>query len=105
MEKRATGKKKILQALDAVTDHANAGDQVLFFFSGHGTRVKTIYSEYKSSKFDEALVPCDINSGRFIRDAEIAWRLMWERGRFTEYFVSPGRQHRNVFERMGIVIV
>jgi hypothetical protein len=63
---------------------AKAGDKVLIHYSGHGARATTIFPALKDgTKFDEALVPCDIlTGGRYLRDVELAFllRKMVDRG-------------------------
>jgi hypothetical protein len=77
-EKLATA-RNIVEALENVTTNASPGDLVHFHYSGHGTRIKTAYPEYKGGpdEYDEAIVPCDVRcpEGRFIRDVELAWKL------------------------------
>jgi Caspase domain len=52
--------------LDAIEQHLVApcqpGDEVVFYFSGHGTRVRNSLSE-SPDRFDEALVPADVALG------------------------------------------
>jgi hypothetical protein len=75
-EKRATG-ENILRALRHVAQEASPEDLVLFYFSGHGARAKTVYRKLKGENgYDEGLVPCDIRcGGRFLRDVTLAGEL------------------------------
>lgn len=66
----------IINALQEITQKAKPSDLVYIHYSGHGARVGTIFSEWKSNNIDEALVPTDIAcGGRYIRDVEIAYLL------------------------------
>lgn len=71
-------RKNIIAAFDALTQRANAGDQIYIHYSGHGGRAATIYPELKGADgLDESLVPMDIGSPdvNFVRDLEIATLL------------------------------
>lgn len=74
----------IRKSFENVIENGKAGDNFVFYYSGHGWRVKTIYPEYKGKDdWDEALLPCDIrHGGGFVRDLELAWymRRMTEKG-------------------------
>ena len=62
----------------ALTDMAQAGDQVYIHYSGHGGRTPTAYPNLKGADdLDEALVPTDIGNSeaRYLRDVELAYLL------------------------------
>ncbi len=65
--------QNIVKAFDSITEGANAGDLVYIHYSGHGGRVKTIYSDLKGEgQFDECLVPMDVgDDGYYLRDVEM----------------------------------
>jgi len=68
--------KVIIESLQKILDSANPGDRVYIHYSGHGARATTVFPEIKkgqtNTKWDEAIVPCDIrNGGRYIRDLEL----------------------------------
>jgi hypothetical protein len=68
----------IVAGFQRLAAKAQAGDQVLIHYSGHGGRARTIYPAHiKSSPVDEALVPTDIgtDAGRYLRDLELAHLL------------------------------
>lgn len=75
-DQRAT-REAILAALDAEARKAGKGDLVVFYYSGHGSRVLNSRSE-ESDRLDESLVPADSRLGvRDIRDKEL--RAMFNR--------------------------
>jgi Caspase domain len=65
--------QNIVKAFDSITEAANTGDLVYIHYSGHGGRVKTIYSDLKGDgQFDECLVPMDVgDDGYYLRDVEM----------------------------------
>lgn len=65
---------RLVAALKDLATQASTGDQVLFYFTGHGTRVPTLIPEVKGyDELDECLVPSDAGTGgRLLRDVEIA---------------------------------
>jgi Caspase domain len=65
--------QNIVNAFNSITEGANTGDLVYIHYSGHGGRVKTIYSDLKGDgQFDECLVPMDVgNDGYYLRDVEM----------------------------------
>jgi uncharacterized caspase-like protein len=72
--------------LDAIEEHlvapCQAGDEVVFYFSGHGTWVRNSKSQ-ENRQIDEALVPADFAAGApGIRDKELRrlFRPLLERG-------------------------
>ncbi|PYQ27621.1 MAG: hypothetical protein DMF56_19285 [Acidobacteria bacterium] len=75
-DQRAT-RAAILGALEALIRKAAKGDLVLFYFSGHGSRVLNSRSD-EPDKLDESLVPADSRLGvRDIHDKEL--RAMFNR--------------------------
>jgi Caspase domain len=65
--------QNIVNAFKGITEGANTGDLVYIHYSGHGGRVKSIYSELKGDgQFDECLVPMDVGEdGYYLRDVEM----------------------------------
>jgi len=72
-------RQALIDALLALLDRAQKGEQVLVHYSGHGTRLATAFGEEKwdGSGYDEALVPCDApaRDAALLRDVEIAYLL------------------------------
>ncbi|KAF3193749.1 hypothetical protein TWF225_009293 [Orbilia oligospora] len=67
--------ENIVATFNKITKEAKPDDVVYIHYSGHGARVKTIFSQLKqnSVELDEALVPTDICcGGRYLRDVEVA---------------------------------
>ncbi|KAF3230368.1 hypothetical protein TWF191_010257 [Orbilia oligospora] len=67
--------ENIVGTFNKIIKEAKPDDVVYIHYSGHGARVKTIFSEIKqnSTDLDEALVPTDIScGGRYLRDVEVA---------------------------------
>lgn len=64
----------IIKLFEKLISDATAGDLVFIQYSGHGTRVKTSYSNLKGEAgFDEAIVPLDIQrNGQYLLDIELA---------------------------------
>lgn len=71
--------RNIVEAFNAVTAAASAGDQIYIHYSGHGGRAKTLYSGIKGDlgQWDESIVPTDFCSpgGRYLHDVELATLL------------------------------
>jgi Caspase domain len=68
----------IVQKFKELTDKAQAGDQVYIHYSGHGSRIRTHFTELKGeNELDETLVPIDIadTSTRYVRDIDLAFIL------------------------------
>jgi Caspase domain len=65
--------QNIVNGFNNITQGANAGDLVYIHYSGHGGRVKTIFSDLKGDgQFDECLVPMDVGEeGYYLRDVEM----------------------------------
>lgn len=69
----------IQAALDELLASAEAGDQVLIYYSGHGGRVPTGFEDLKGPNgFDETLVPIDIGDAttRYVRDIDLGHYLV-----------------------------
>ncbi len=67
--------ERMVAALQRLGESAQPGDQVLFYFSGHGGRTVTSWPKLKGERgLDECLVPVDIgdSQARYLRDVEIA---------------------------------
>lgn len=75
--------ENMTEALLQLEKRAEPGDQVLFYYSGHGHRVPTTLPDLKGKTgLDEVLVPVDVHraGARYLRDHEIgAWLLRLER--------------------------
>lgn len=70
--------ENIVGNFHAITQLAQAGEQVCIYYSGHGGRATTIYPELKDTdQLDEGIVPMDIGdeNGRYLRDVELATLL------------------------------
>ncbi len=68
----------IIAGFQQLHDVAQAGDQVVIHYSGHGGRAKSIYSAaIKPAGFDEAFAPTDIGTdeGRYLRDLQLVYWL------------------------------
>jgi hypothetical protein len=65
--------QNIVNGFSNITQGANTEDLVYIHYSGHGGRVKTIFSDLKGDgQFDECLVPMDVgNDGYYLRDVEM----------------------------------
>ena len=71
--------RNIVEAFDAVTAAASAGDQIYIHYSGHGGRAKTLYPDLKGEpgQWDESIVPTDFCApgGRYLHDVELSMLL------------------------------
>lgn len=67
---KQAGKQNILDALEQLLESSKAGDQVFFYYSGHGIQLKNVVT--KST--DEAIVPSDAlhNNNGFIKTLQLA---------------------------------
>lgn len=67
----------IVAAWRRVRDAAGEGGQVYVHYSGHGAQRPTMAPAERASRFDEAIVPCDVHAagGRYLRDLELVWLL------------------------------
>ncbi len=79
--------QNIVDAFTNITKSAKEGDLVYIHYSGHGGRVKTIFSDLKGEgQYDESLVPMDVgNNSYHLRDVEMATLLqrMTDKGLFV----------------------
>lgn len=62
------GRDEIINAIRTITSQSSRGDFVYFHFSGHGTRLETVYPEKRGTRKDEAICCAD---GSIIRDVEL----------------------------------
>jgi hypothetical protein len=70
LDEQAT-RQAILDALAAMIGRASAGDVLVFQYAGHGTQLDDADGD-ESDRFDEAFVPYDYASGRFLIDDDLA---------------------------------
>jgi len=61
-------KTNIFTYLNWLLDDSASGDSLVFFYSGHGTRVANIGADLEIDGLDEAIVPHDYSTNGFIRD-------------------------------------
>ena len=68
----AATKSDILTAIDWLRDNEKAGDEVIFYYSGHGTRGVKWDSDKET--IDEGIVPCDFDGTGYsvIWDGDLA---------------------------------
>jgi len=74
-EDDAATRERILNELNKLVKVSEAGDVVVIYYSGHGSRIKT-KSKTEADSLDETIVPCDAWKGtdkdiRDIRDKEL----------------------------------
>jgi hypothetical protein len=62
--------ERVLQEMEKLLRTAGAGDSVVFQYAGHGTQVSDVDGDEDDGD-DEALVPYDYASGRFLIDDEL----------------------------------
>lgn len=69
------GYHQLVAAFSAISQRAERGDLVFFYYSGHGVRVPSQLPG--RTCLDECLVPCDANrpEGRLLHDFELAFLL------------------------------
>lgn len=70
LDKDAT-RARILEALSRLVDSARPGDVLVFQYAGHGTQVDDLNGD-ESDRFDEALVPVDVDTGALVLDDDLA---------------------------------
>jgi hypothetical protein len=72
-DKQAT-KKEIVTQIKWLLEGAQAGDQLLFHYSGHGAQAPTHYSKLEPDGLDEIICPYDFDgsNGTTLRDKEFA---------------------------------
>lgn len=66
--------ENMVAAVKRLTDLAQPGDYVCWYYAGHGGRAPTIYPQRKGANgLDESLVPTDIgnSTARYLRDLEL----------------------------------
>lgn len=64
----------LVEALTRLGSEASPGDEVFFYYSGHGARTATQFPDLKGEGgWDESLVPCDAGDpgSRFLLDVEL----------------------------------
>ncbi len=67
-DQRAT-KRNILMRLEQMISYAEAGDVLVFHFSGHGSQIRDRNNDELKDHLDEILCPCDMNwDNGFISD-------------------------------------
>lgn len=65
-------KLNIISRLKSMISSSKKGDSLVFYYSGHGTRVANIGTDYEVDGLDEAICPHDYASAGVIRDDEFA---------------------------------
>jgi len=65
----------ILDSLDLIAKNASDGDNIVFFFAGHGTQIPK-FAEGEIDGKNEALVPYDMNINSLISDDVIYQKLL-----------------------------
>jgi hypothetical protein len=71
-DKRAK-KKAILDGLQALIDKSEAGDILVFHYSGHGSQVRDVEGDELKDGLDEIICPYDFDwDGTFIKDDDFA---------------------------------
>ena len=58
----------IVNNLTNLVSTAKSGDSIVFYYSGHGTRVANIGADFEVDGLDEAICPHDFSTGGFITD-------------------------------------
>lgn len=68
---------RLVEELRALGSRSAPGDQVLFYFAGHGGRVPAAIPGLKPDGLDESLVPLDIGDprARYLRDLELSYLI------------------------------
>ena len=65
-------KANIISNLTNLVTTSKKGDSIVFYYSGHGTRVANIGSDFEVDGLDDAICPHDYASAGVIRDDEFA---------------------------------
>lgn len=65
-------KTNIISNLTNLVTTSKKGDSIVFYYSGHGTRVANIGSDFEVDGLDDAICPHDYASAGVIRDDEFA---------------------------------
>ena len=72
LEDTAATRERILAAIRHLSDEAQPGDVVFFFYAGHGSQRRNSKSA-RPTKLDQTIVPADANTGVYdVRDKELA---------------------------------
>lgn len=71
-----TTKKNILQSMEWLVKDCQAGDSLVFYFSGHGLRQPDFERDERDG-FDENICPVDFMTEGMIRDNEINSLIVW----------------------------
>ncbi len=71
---RQATKKEIVNQIKWLTEGAQAGDQLLFHYSGHGAQAATLHPHAESDGLDEIICPYNFNGSNetMFRDKEFA---------------------------------
>jgi hypothetical protein len=67
-----------------------AGDSVVFFYSGHGTRIANIGADVEIDGLDEAIVPHDYTTAGFLRDDDFK--------KLFDSYLKPGVNLEVIFD-------
>jgi len=65
-------KQNILTSLKNMVTTSKKGDSIVFYYSGHGTRVANIGADFEADGLDDAICPHDFNTAGVIRDDDFA---------------------------------
>jgi metacaspase-1 len=65
-------KSNIITRLTRLVNTSKKGDSLVFYYSGHGTRVANIGADFEVDGLDEAICPHDFATSGVLRDDEIA---------------------------------
>lgn len=99
----AATRRALLGALDSLVRTAAAGDDVLFFYAGHGSQVRNDASR-EADKMDETLVPADALLGApDVRDKELRMRFAALAGKGVRLTVIVDACHSGSIAR-GVVL-
>lgn len=76
LREQDTTKKKILKSMEWLVEDCQAGDSLVFYFSGHGLRQPDFERDERDG-FDETICPVDFMTEGMIRDNEINSLIVW----------------------------
>ncbi|KAH8484061.1 hypothetical protein H0E87_028475 [Populus deltoides] len=76
LKEQDTTKKNILQSMEWLVKDCQAGDSLVFYFSGHGLRQPDFERDERDG-FDENICPIDFMTEGMIRDNEINSLIVW----------------------------
>ena len=68
--KEKSTKRNIIEAIKWLVQEAQAGDSLLFYYSGHGTQTPNLSMKEKDG-YDEAICPTDFNENGVIIDDDL----------------------------------